>query len=155
VPILSLFTGAHEEYHTPRDTADKLNYPGIARVASLVARVAGDLSTRADLPEYVATERTRSGPMRVSIRVSLGTIPKYGQSDARGLPLAGVAKGGPAERAGIRAGDVVVGVAGKTVENILDYTYALEELKVGESIEVVVLRGADRLSLTVTPDARD
>jgi Tol biopolymer transport system component len=155
VPILSLFTGAHEEYHTPRDTAEKLNYPGIARVASLVARLASDLSTRSDLPEYVATDRTRSGPMRVGIRVSLGTIPKYGQSDTKGLPLAGVARGGPAERAGIRSGDIVVGVAGKPVENIFDYTYALEELQVGEAIEVIVQRGGDRLSLTVTPESRD
>jgi len=155
VPILSLFTGAHDEYHTPRDTAEKLNYPGIARVASLVARIAADLSARADLPEYMATDRTNSGPMRVSIRVSLGTIPKYGQSDAKGLPLAGVAPRGPAARAGIQAGDIVVSVAGSPVENIYDYTYALESLQVGEAIEVIVQRGADRLSLTVTPESRD
>ena len=61
----------------------------------------------------------------------------------------------PAEKAGLQAGDLVVEVAGKKVENIYDYTYALEGLKVAQPTTVVVQRTGQTLSLTVTPDSRN
>ena len=51
VPILSAFTGAHEDYHTPRDTPDKLNYDGAAKTAQLFALIARGLLTAADVPQ--------------------------------------------------------------------------------------------------------
>ena len=68
--------------------------------------------------------------------------------------MSGVAENGPAQRAGLRAGDVVVAIAGTKIENIYDYTYALDALKIDEPVEIRILRGEDELTLSVTPASR-
>ncbi len=72
-----------------------------------------------------------------------------------GVVLSGVAKGGPAENAGVRAGDVIVEVGGRAIENIYDYTYALDALEIGVPAEFVVIRDAERVKIRVTPGSRD
>ena len=67
----------------------------------------------------------------------------------------GVAAGGPAEAAGLRAGDVVVSVDGRQIENIYDYTFVLEALQVGEAVPIVVQRGEERIEATIVPGSRD
>ncbi len=62
--------------------------------------------------------------------------------------------GGPAEQAGLQKGDVIVEIAGQTITNIYDYTYALEVLKVGQSAKVVYMRNGERKETTLTPSAR-
>jgi len=154
VPILSAFTGAHAEYHTPRDTPDTLDFEGIRDSAALFAAIAESLAASPDALDYVASSAP-SGEPRVDLRVYLGTIPDYSQSTQKGLLLAGVAGGGPAEKAGLRAGDVVVEIDGRTVENIYDYTYALDALEIGVPAEFVVMRGDERMKIDVTPGSRD
>ena len=156
VPSLTAFTGAHPEYHTPEDTADLLDYEGMRRIASLVRGLVSSLASNAEVPEYRATERPESaGAGRAFLRAWLGTIPDYAPGDAApGLPLSGVMKGGPADEAGLRGGDVIVELAGRRIENIYDYTYAIESLRVGETVNIAVLRGGERRSFELTPQSR-
>ncbi|TMA57421.1 MAG: M28 family peptidase [Deltaproteobacteria bacterium] len=155
VPILNAFTGAHADYHTPRDTADKINYVGAEKITRLMAALTRSLATREEAPDYQVMEKPGGALERVNLRAYLGTIPDYAQGDVVGVKLSGVVKGGPAERAGVQGGDIIVALAGKKIENIYDYTYALEALKIGDSVEMVVLRGDQRLTLTVTPGSRE
>ena len=155
VPILNAFTGAHADYHTPRDTADKINYVGAEKTTRLMAALTRSLATREEAPDYQVMEKPGGALERVNLRAYLGTIPDYAQGDVVGVKLSGVVKGGPAERAGVQGGDIIVALAGKKIENIYDYTYALEALKIGDSVEMVVLRGDQRLTLTVTPGSRE
>ncbi len=155
VPILSASTGAHVDYHTPRDRAEKLNYPGLRDIARLIAAVTRSLVGRAERPDYIATTMPARSQGESRVRVYLGTIPDYSQSDLAGVLLSGVGKEGPAEEAGIRSGDIIVEVAGRTIENIYDYTYALDALKVDEPASIVVLRDGQRLELQVVPASRD
>jgi Tol biopolymer transport system component len=155
VPILSAFTGTHSEYHTPRDTPEKLNYEGISEIARFMGAVCRELVSREKMPVYVAQTRPDEGQRRANLRAWMGSIPDYAGSDTKGVLLSGVAKGGPCDKAGVRGGDVIVGLAGKKIENIYDYTYAIEALKIGQTIEIVVLRGSDELKLQVTPGSRD
>ena len=154
IPVLSAFTGVHDDYHTPRDTPDKLNYPGLAATADLFAGIAEALAERADAPEYTAPSQTPLPP-RAGLRVYLGTIPSYGEAGGEGLPLSGVAPGGPADKAGVRAGDRVVELAGHAIDNVYDYTYALEALAIGKPVPITVMRNGERLRLTVTPASRE
>jgi S1-C subfamily serine protease len=88
--------------------------------------------------------------------VANGTIPEYGDTAGiKGVKLNGVAKGGPAAQAGLEAGDVIIQLAGKTIENIYDYTHALQAVKVGQPITVEVLRDGKPATFTVTPASRD
>ncbi|HKA53387.1 MAG TPA: M28 family peptidase [Candidatus Binatia bacterium] len=155
VPILNAFTGAHSDYHTPRDTADKINYAGAEKVVRLMAAITRSLATRSEAIDYQAMEKPGGAVGRVALRAYLGTIPDYAPGDVVGVKLVGVAKGGPAEQAGVRGGDVIVELAGKKVENIYDYTYAVDALQIGVPVSLVVLRGEQRLTLTVTPGSRE
>jgi Zn-dependent M28 family amino/carboxypeptidase len=155
IPILSAFTGVHSEYHTPRDTPDRLNYAGAAEIVTLFSRIANELSQALEPPAYVAIQAPSNTPGRTGFRVFLGTVPDYAQTDIVGVRLSGVAPAGPAEKGGIRGGDVIVEVDGRAIENLYDYTYALEALRVGEPARIVVLRGEERVSLEVVPASRD
>ena len=155
VPILNAFTGAHEDYSTPRDTADKLNYGGLSRIARLIGLITRSLASAETVPDYVRQEYSGQLPRRRTSRVFLGTIPDYAQGDDTGVKISGVAKGGPAETGGLRGGDIVVEMAGKTIANIYDYSFALDILKIGEPIELVILRDGESVSLTITPQARE
>ena len=107
-----------------------------------------------EAPDYVKVERPEGQGRRANLRAYLGTVPDYSQGDAVGVKLSGATKGGPADKAGIQGGDVVVDVAGKAVKNIYDYTYVLESLKVGEMVKITVLRKGKRITLEVTPGSR-
>ena len=153
VPVLSAFTGVHEDYHSPRDTFEKINYDGAAKVARLMGLVARDLAIRSEAPDYVSMKAPDRG-QRAGLRIYLGTIPDYTPADIPGLKLSGVSKDGPAEKAGIRGGDVIVELAGKKIENIYDYTYAIDALKIGRTSKVVIVREGKRIELEITPASR-
>jgi Tol biopolymer transport system component len=156
VPILSAFTGAHVDYHTPRDTVERVNNAGAASIAQLMATLTRTLVTRSTAPDYIAQEKPTGSASRANLRAYLGTIPEYGDTvEIKGVKLSGVAKGGPAAQAGLEAGDVIVQLAGKTIENIYDYTHALQAVKVGQSISIEVLRDGKRITFTVAPASRD
>ncbi len=155
VPILSAFTGAHEDYHTPRDTPEKLNYEGAAKISRLFALIARGLLTTSQLPPFELDEGERSADaIRVTLTATLGTIPDYATGDIPGLKLSGVGPAGPAAKTGIRGGDIIVRLAGRKIEDINDYSYAIEALKIGQEVEIVVVRGKKTLSLKITPAAR-
>jgi S1-C subfamily serine protease len=69
--------------------------------------------------------------------------------------LAGVAPEGPAEKAGLRRGDLIVEADGRTIENLYDYTFALEAMRIGEPVEIQILRDGERIELRVVPASRD
>lgn len=155
IPVLTAFTGAHADYNTPRDTADRLSYEGLVKVARLMALMTRGLAERPEAPDYLAQEKPATGASRANLRAYLGTIPDYTETDVKGVRVNGVAKGGPAERGGLQSGDLIVAVAGKAIENIYDYTYALNALKVGQAVQVRVQRGGELVELSVTPAPRE
>jgi hypothetical protein len=154
LPSLNFFTGSHAEYHRPADTAKLVNYDALERIARFGALVAEKLARLDELPEYVEVPRTqRPGGNRDAVRAFTGTIPDYG-TEVDGLLLSGVVAGGPAEEAGLQAGDVIVELAGQRIANIYDYTYALDIVKIDEAASLVFVREGERHETTLTPRAR-
>ena len=153
VPILSAFTGAHSDYHTPRDTPDKLNYSGTAQVARFMGLVARGLAQRESPPDYIrqVAKKTSTGGR---LRAYLGTIPDYAE-EVTGVLLSGVGKDGPADKAGVKSRDIIVELAGKKIENIYDYTHAIEGLKIGAPVNMTILRAGQPIELEITPASRD
>jgi aminopeptidase YwaD len=152
VPVLFFFTGSHEDYHKPSDTADRINYEGEARVLQFVRDIVADLQSSERRPTF-AVAKAEANSRSTGFRVYLGTVPNYGES-TDGLKLDAVREGSPAEKAGVKAGDKVVKLAGRDVHNVYDYTQALSEMKAGQEYEVEVLRDGQRLTLKITPAAR-
>ena len=153
VPILSAFTGAHSEYHTPRDTPEKLNYDGAAQVARFMGLVATDWP-QASRRRTTSSSRSRTRPPADDCGPTLARFPITPRR-SKGVLLSGVSKDGPADKAGVKSRDVIVELAGKKIENIYDYTHAIEGLKIGEPVKMVVLRNGERVKLKITPASRD
>lgn len=153
IPSLSFTTGAHPDYHKPSDTADKINYEDLDRIADMATAIVARVMDAVPPPVFAKVEPSTTTPNRTGLRVYTGTVPDY-TSTAKGLMLSGVVAGGPAEQAGLQKGDVIVEIAGQSIANIYDYTYALELLKVGQPAPLVYLRGSDRRATTLVPSAR-
>ena len=152
VPVLFFWTGTHEDYHKPSDTADKINYEGEARIVSFAANIIRDIDRNGKRPTY-AVAKSESQGRSSGFRVYLGTIPNYADAND-GLKLDGVRDDSPASKAGLKAGDKIVKMAGRDVKNVYDYTYALGEMKAGQEYEVEIVRGSERLTLRITPAGR-
>ena len=151
VPVLHFFTGAHDDYHKPSDDTESINAAGGARIASLVAEIALELTTLEGLTYRAAEAPAPMGDVR-SYGASLGTIPDYtGSPDDRpGMRLAGVRPGGPAEQAGLQRGDWIVELGGREIRDIYDLMYVLREVKPGDQGTVVVERNGQRIERPVT-----
>ena len=154
VPILSAFTGAHSEYHTPRDVPQTLNYDAASKITRLMALITKSVCEMDEAPEFIH-QKAPQKERRAFLRAYLGTIPDYAEGDIKGVKLSGVAKNGPAEKGGVQGGDIIVELAGKKIDNIYDYTYAIEALKIGKTIKVKVDRAGKVIELDVTPGSRN
>jgi hypothetical protein len=152
VPSLNFFTGTHTDYHRPSDTANKINYEDLDRVVVFATAIARRVGNSDQPPAYAKVQQETQGGARAGVRVFTGTIPDY-STEVKGLLLSGVIDGGPAAEAGLQKGDVIVEIAGQTIANIYDYTYALEVLKIGEPTKVVYMRGTERKETNLTPGA--
>jgi hypothetical protein len=153
VPSLSFTTGAHIDYHKPSDTADKINYEDLDRIAGMASAIVRRLMEIEEPLQFVKVEQSTQTANRTGLRVFTGTVPDYA-AEAKGLLLGGVIAGGPAAEAGLDKGDVIVEISGQTIANIYDYTYALELLKIGLPVKVVYMRAGKRIETSMTPTAR-
>jgi S1-C subfamily serine protease len=147
------FTGNHDDYHRPSDDADKVNYEGIERITKLARGMVQDLAAAEEKPDYVKVERSNAPGARDALRVYLGSIPDYA-TEVKGVKLSGVRPGSPAEKGGLKGGDVIIEFAGQKVANIYDYTYALDAARIGRPLKVKVQREGKEVELSVTPEAR-
>ena len=152
IPVLFFWTGTHNDYHKPSDTFEKINYDDEARILEMVARVVNRLDA-ADKRVTYTTAKSDPAPRTGGFRVYLGTIPNYADSND-GLLLDGVREDSPAAKAGLKAGDKVVKIGDHEIRNVYDYTAALGEMKAGEEYVLEVVRGTERLTLKIKPEAR-
>jgi len=154
IPAIHFFTGSHEDYHRPSDTADMLNYDGLEEVVGFATLLTRKISQLDAGLEYAKVERTReSGTDRDTVRAYTGTIPNYTE-EIDGLLLSGVVGGGPADQAGLQKGDVIVKFGEREIANIYDYTFALDVAKIGEPLEIIYVRDGEKHTTTLTPTSR-
>lgn len=153
IPVLSFFTGSHEQYHKPEDDTETLNYEGLERITRFARVLVNDLAAAPERPDYVKVEGGQKGGARDNLRVYLGTVPDYA-SDGKGLKLSGVRAGSPAEKAGLKGGDVIIEFAGQKVADVYDYMYALDAANIGRPVGIVVRRDGKEVRLEVTPAER-
>jgi hypothetical protein len=156
IPVLHFFTGSHADYHRPSDTWDKINVEGAAIVSDLVLLTALEIAGAKEPPQFVSLP-SRPPALQAESDMRLGTylgsIPDYG-ANTEGVRLAGVSEGSPADRAGLREGDVIVQLADFKIHNIEDLMTALQARKPGDEVEIVVLRTGSPLRLRATLRSR-
>lgn len=152
IPVLHFFTNTHTEYHRPVDDWDTLNGDGLDRIADLVADIAGTLAgTGARVADLTPVESQPPAPAAEGEGSGrgygpyFGSIPDMAPSDY-GVPLSGVREGSPAERAGLRGGDVIVRFGDTEVTDLYAFTYGLRDAAPGDRVEIVVERDGQRLT---------
>jgi S1-C subfamily serine protease len=151
-----LFTGVHDDYHLPSDTAEKIDVGGIDLAATLAARLTYAVTERSDRLVFVDPPAAAphgagagSGTGR-GFKVSLGTIPDYAWQ-GKGVKLTGARPDSPAIRAGLQAGDVILKLGAHEVTNVHDYVFALGDLEPGRETTVEIERDGKRQTLKLIP----
>jgi membrane-associated protease RseP (regulator of RpoE activity) len=152
-PVLFLFTVAHSDYHKPGDTWEKINPQGMETVLALAARVVERVASAAPPPAYVRLTPPATGG-GVGYGPFFGVIPDFGEAERPGVRLGGVRPGSPADRAGVKAGDIIVRFAGVEVKTLEDLTFALRSRKAGDKVEVILLREGKEISTEATLEQR-
>ncbi len=148
IPVLHFFTGTHENYHRATDDAELINGDGVARVASFVSDLTWNLATR---PAPLTFVDAAPPPPVTSggYGAYLGSIPDMSDSPG-GVRLSGVRSGGPADRAGIRAGDIIVQIAQFEVADLYAMTEALQALKPGDTVTIKLRRDDQVIEVEAT-----
>ncbi len=156
IPVLFFFSGLHSDYHKPSDTWEKIDATDAARVVDLVADISSTLASAPERPQFVRVEADMPsagqgggggyGPY-------FGSIPDFGEIE-NGVKFADVKPGSPAAKAGLQAGDVLVQFNDKPIKNLYDFTDALRRSKVGEVVDVKVLRNGAPVSAKVKLEQR-
>ncbi len=156
VPVLHFFTGAHADYHKPSDTAEKLNYDGMAQVADLVEAVArrvADSRERLAFQKSTADVAPKEGtPPPSNARPSLGLMFDY--SDMSVIRIDGVTSEGPGEKAGVKVGDQIVKLNGRELNGLQEYSDRFFALKPGDVIELTLLRDGKTVTVKATVGAK-
>ncbi len=149
IPVLHFFTGTHSDYHRPSDDIEKINAEGMRRVTDLVVDVVTAIDQADARPTYKDTGRPAAD--RGGDRPYFGSIPDFGQT-GEGYALMGVAKDGPAGRAGLKAGDVIIRFGESKIGSLDDFDSALRKYKAGDEVEVAFLRDGKEMTAKVTLD---
>ncbi len=147
IPVLHFFTGAHEDYHKPSDDWDKINFAGQVEVLKIIAAVIDELDKQPKIG-FLKT-RTKDQGTRMAFKVTLGIMPSYASAE-EGLKVDGVTEGRPGDKAGIRAGDVIIQMGTFAIKDIQQYMEALSKFEKGETIPVKVRRDGEVVELSVT-----
>jgi len=152
LPVLHFFTNVHTDYHRPGDDWEKIDAAGLARVAAIVARVATGVAGR---PGALTFHRAAAPTQAASggYGAYLGSIPDF-TPVPDGVKLTGVRADSPAEKAGIRAGDVIVRMGEMDVHDLQGLTNALRAHKPGDTVPIVLLRDGQRVTVTATLGTR-
>lgn len=155
IPVLFFFSGLHSDYHKPSDTWEKINPDSAAKLVDVVGATAKELADAEARPTFitVAGDQPASGSGGSGYGPYFGSIPDFGQTE-NGVKFSDVKPGSPAAKAGLKAGDVLVQFGDKPIKNLYDFTDALRRSKVGDVVEVKVLRDGQPVTASVKLEQR-
>ena len=147
LPVLHLFTGTHDDYHKPTDDAEKINYKGMAKLASLIYTI----TARTANYENLTFQKTTSSEQKTTpnFSVTLGVVPDY-LFGGPGLRIDGATEGRPGANAGLKSGDVIMKIGDIAIDDIYAYMTALGAFKKGDTTALVYVRDGKEVETEVT-----
>lgn len=150
IPVLFFWTGVHPDYHTPLDTAERINLEGLLKIVGFVEKIVVDLTQVEKKPAFIEVKGSTS-PRPAGNMPRLGIRPAY-SDEKDGVLVDGVSDGDPAAKAGIKKGDRIMEISGKKVGNIETYMQILAGEKKGTTIDVGVEREGKKIKVSVKLD---
>jgi len=149
IPVFFFTTGAHEDYHTPRDVVSKINFEGLKKVDDYIYDLSIDLINRDSTLVFREAGPKKETATRRKSGVTIGFMPSYIQSGNNGLGVDGVTPGRPADLGGMKKGDLITAINGKPIHNIYDYMARMNKLKFGQTITVDIVRDGEKKILLI------
>ena len=146
IPVLFFFTGLHSDYHRPTDDYDKINYKGELEVVKFIQDLVEDLNDKGKLA-FTKTRETQTGTS-ARFNVTLGIMPDY-TYNGTGVRIDGVSDGRPAQKAGLKPGDIIVKLGDYNISSLETYMQALSKFKKGDKTVVGYKRGNDNAEAEV------
>jgi aminopeptidase YwaD len=146
IPVLFFFTGLHSDYHRPTDDADKINYTGEYRIVKYIYKIVEATNNKGRLAFTKTRETQSSTSARFS--VTMGIMPDYTYS-GNGVRADGISEGKPAQKAGLKTGDVIIQLGDYPVSTLENYMQALNKFKKGDKTKVKVKRGNETIESDV------
>lgn len=146
IPVLFYFTGLHTDYHKPTDDADKVNYEGEQQIINHITKLIESVNDKGKLSFLKTREAQTTTSARFS--VSMGIMPDYTYS-GDGVKADGVSEGKPAQKAGLKAGDIVIQLGDYKISSMETYMQTLGKFKKGEKAKVKFKRGNETLEVMV------
>ncbi len=152
VPVVHFFTGAHDDYHKPSDLPSRINAAGAAALVDVITGLSIALTAGPNLSFQKGSASPRQVGDARSFNASLGTIPEYAgpPGGQPGVLLAGVRAGGAAEQAGLRRGDILVGLGPHQIRSVEDLMFVLNLARPGDTGQAILIRDGKKITATVT-----
>ena len=150
IPVIYFTTGVHDQYHTPKDTYDRINIAGEQKIVENAALLIREAANRSKKLTYQESGPKQGNQTRTDLKVALGVIPDFAGSEKEGMRIDGVTPGKPASKAGLQKGDIIIAIDGKKVGSIYDYMARMKAYSPGDIITVDVMRGAEKKVFLVT-----
>jgi hypothetical protein len=147
IPVLFFFTGLHPDYHRPTDDADKINYTGEYKIVKYIDNILTGLNHQKQKLVFTKTRETQT-TTSARFSVTLGIMPDYTYAGS-GVRCDGVSEGKPAQKAGLKTGDIIIQLGDITVTSLENYMQALGKFKKGDKTTVKYKRGNDTLQADV------
>jgi C-terminal processing protease CtpA/Prc len=142
IPVLFYFTGLHTDYHKPTDDADKINYSGEQFIIESIADLIESLNNEPKLV-FTKTRETQTSTA-ARFKVTMGIMPDYTYAGL-GVRADGVTDGKPAQKAGLKTGDVIIQIGEINISSLENYMQALGNFKKGDKVKVKYKRGHETL----------
>lgn len=146
IPVLHFFTGQHQDYHKPEDDSDIVNYKGMQSVGKLIYALIESLDSTEKL-KFTKTKDEQKG--RTSFKVTLGIMPDYVYNE-EGMKIDAALDDRPAQKAGLKGGDIVIKMGDVEIKGMGDYMKALGKFEKGQTIMVEYLRDGKKKKTKVT-----
>ena len=148
--MLAAFTGLHDDYHTPEDTIDKIDFAGLEQVTNYLSSLVVEIANQPKAPVYVEVPRTRGGgrPLKVTMGIRME------EYSGPGIRITEVVADSPAEKAGLRVGDILRSLNGEDIARVEGLLDELRKLEPNTEYPVILKRGEEKIDVTISLDPR-
>jgi aminopeptidase N len=157
IPGIQLFSGAHLDYHKPTDTVDKIDAAGLIKVAAVTREAVVYLSERKEpltvTIKGITSKPTKPGAPKTGRRARTGFMPDFSFT-GKGVKIGLVSPGSPAEKAGLKKGDVIIKLGDVIVNDLKEYSKTLKTFKPGDTVTIVYTREGKEYAASITLAAR-
>jgi len=140
IPVLHFFSGTHADYHKPEDDEEKINYRGEQMILEFMLNLIAILDDKSKIAFTKTKDSENEDAPR--FKVTLGVVPDYA-FDGEGMRIDGVSDDKPAQKAGLKAGDIVIQLGDIKVTDMMSYMKALGRFAKGDKTIVTFKRGEE------------